>query len=76
LTTLTKEDLESKEIDLGEGVEFNKNIFKKFVVSKDNYFIIFDDYEIASHAAGDVGISIPWNQISDILNKNFNISDL
>jgi hypothetical protein len=76
LESLTKSNLKERGLVVFEDSNFSKDLFKKFVVSKDSYFIVFDDSEITAHAAGNVTIEIPWSKISKFLNPNFKISNL
>ena len=71
LADLSKADLQSRDLlFFEEGVEPTRENFQTWTMSKDGLTLIFDVYQVAPYAAGRQSVTIPFAQLSDILDPN------
>ena len=71
LSSLAKTSLEEQEtLFFEDGLNPVEDNFKTWLVSPDGLTLIFDVYQVAPYAAGIQRVTIPFDQLSDILNAD------
>ena len=53
---------------LNKGLEQNEENYKNFILTDNNFVIIFNEYTIAPYVAGIIEVEIPYDQVKNLLN--------
>ena len=70
LSSLAKTSLEEREmLYFEDGVQPNEENFRTWVISEDGLTLIFDVYQVAPYVAGPQRVTIPFDELGDILNQ-------
>lgn len=80
LSTIAREKLEQNDVDIPEdtsllepdiwffeGVSADPENFENFLILEDGMQLIFSNYQVAPYVVGQVRLTIPWEDLSDIM---------